>query len=47
MAVDIQGRQMYCVYRESVYNGLHFNVYTEKYMLHMVVVGGTGLRVKE
>lgn len=28
---------MYCVYRENVYNRRHFNVYTEKYTLDMVV----------
>lgn len=33
----IQGRQTYCVYRENVYNRLHFNVYTEKYTLDMIV----------
>lgn len=27
---------MYCVYRENVYNRLHFNVYTEKYTLDIV-----------
>ena len=28
-----QGKQMYCVYRENVYNRLHFNVYAEKWGL--------------
>lgn len=27
---------MHCVDKENVYNGLHFNVYTEKYTLCMV-----------
>lgn len=37
VAVYIQSRQMYCVYRENVYNRRHFNVHTEKYTLGIVV----------